>query len=84
MITGDEVKEAMVAANITTVPHHQCGVCGGMVFYVRGGEQLFFDSGCGCSSRSNLEPREWSSAADWINMQSDESVRGRIKARFGL
>jgi hypothetical protein len=81
-VTGAQVLEAMKAANITHVDHHDCGGCGEMVFYSRFGDQLFFNPGCGCSY-SPPEPRSWDEAADYINMQNDE-WRAKLKALFGL
>jgi len=82
-VTGEQVKAAMIAANITRVDHHDCGGCGEMVFYSREGENLFFNPGCGCSW-SQAEPRTWDSAADWINMQSSAEWRNKLRERFGL
>lgn len=83
-ITGEQVKEAMIAANITYVPHHECGGCGCMVSYQREGEQLIFDPRCGCTSLGYVEPRSWQSAADWINMQSNPDAKQNIAKRFGV
>lgn len=84
-VTGDQVREAMKAANITHVDHHDCGGCGYMTRYLREGDALLFDSGCYCGSRGveNLQSREWQSAADWINMQNDE-WKATLMERFGL
>lgn len=82
-MTGEQVKEAMIAKNITYVPHHNCGGCGEMIFYSREGEQLSFNPGCGCSW-SPPEPRSWDDPAYWINMQSEDHWRVDIAARFGL
>lgn len=81
--TGEQVKAAMIAADIRRVDHHNCSGCGVMVFYFRVGEQLFFDPGCGCT-RGRFEPRSWQSAAEWINMQSDPRWRDEIAASFGF
>lgn len=82
-ITADEVKKAMISSGIDRVEHHGCSICGQMTFYFRDGEQLFFNSGCGCSW-SEPKPRSWDSAADWINMQSNGEVRRKLKERFGF
>jgi hypothetical protein len=70
MITGEQVKQAMIAAKIRKVDHHDCGVCGYMTRYLRDGEDLYFDAGCYCTYGSEPAPRSWDSAAEWINMQS--------------
>lgn len=85
-VTGEQVKAAMIAANITHVDHHDCGGCGYMTRYLREGDALLFDSGCYCGMRGveNLQSREWQSAADWINMQSNAEWRNKLRAAFGL
>lgn len=82
-VTGEEVKAAMIAANITRVDHHECGGCGHMVFYSRIGEFLYFHPACDCSY-SLPEPREWESAAGWINMQSYSNHKAKLRAAFGF
>ncbi|MEW8193288.1 MAG: hypothetical protein AB2793_06240 [Candidatus Thiodiazotropha sp.] len=85
MITGEQVKTAMIEKNITHVKHHECGLCSHMVYYSREGDQLFFHPHCGCVSYYNPpEPCEWEEAADWINTQSNDEVRSMLAARFGL
>lgn len=83
MVTGEQVKAAVLAAKLRKIPHHECSICGVMVFYKIRGEQLFFDSGCGCSEGS-FELRTWDEAAQFINMQDDEKVRAEIMASFGM
>jgi hypothetical protein len=85
-VTGEQVREAAMKAGITRIDHHDCGGCGYMCNYqiVRG--QLYFDPGCDCSryGPAQIEPREWESAARWINMQSRPEIRAKIAANFGL
>ena len=83
-VTGEQVSVSMIKANITHVDHHNCGGCGEMVFYSREGDYLFFHPGCGCGRRSDAEPRDWSDAANWINMQNMPEWREKIAARFGM
>lgn len=84
MFTGRQVKAAMIEAGITKVDHHDCGICGFMTAYVRDGEDLYFDSGCGCSTyATDPQPRSWDHAAKWINTQNDEH-RNKLAASFGL
>lgn len=83
MVTGEQVKIAMIAAGIEIVDHHECSMCGVMVRYERQGENLFFNGGCGCSD-SGTQPRTWQSAADWINMQSNVLIKAEIAKSFGL
>lgn len=83
-VTGEQVKEAALAAGIEEVAHHECGGCWVTVNYVVVGEDLFFDSNCDCGPcTSELQPRSWDDAADWINMNKGEE-RKRIAALFGL
>lgn len=83
LVTAEQVKSAMIKQGLERVDHHRCGICNSMVFYSREGEQLYFNSGCGCSW-SAPEPREWESASDWINMQSSSEHRDALKVKFGL
>ncbi len=84
-ITGEQVKAAMIAADIVEVEHHRCNICQHMVRYVRKGTSLYFDSCCPCSNLDlGLEARSFDSAADWINMQPTVEKRAKIAALFGL
>jgi hypothetical protein len=82
-VTGEQVRDAMIAADISVAPTRECSLCGYPMSYSREGERLFYDPGCDCSWRGR-EPREWQSAADWINMQTNPTIRDGIRARFGL
>lgn len=83
--TAEQVRDACLAAGIRRVDHHECGICGLMVrFYITADGDLEFDPSCGCTYGGNAEPRPWQDAADWINMQSDESHRRRIAEAFGI
>lgn len=85
MFSADEVKKSVVDNDIHVIPHHECGICGEWVAYDVDGEQLFFNSTCGCSSFSSpMIPRPWQDAADFINLQSDPMVRERVASLFGL
>ena len=86
-VTGEQVKEATLKAGIRRVDHHGCSGCGYMTAYlIDDNDQLYFDPGCYCRSYGPVspEPREWSSVADWINMQSRTEHRDRIAQDFGL
>lgn len=83
MVTGEQVRAAAMAAGITHIPHHECGCCGELVFYTVYDGDLYFNPACGCSW-SLAEPRTWDSAANWINMQTNEDVRVRLMAKFGM
>lgn len=83
MVTGEQVRDAVAAAGLTYIPHHDCGCCGEWVAYTVQDGALYFNPACGCSW-SPAEPRAWDSAADWINMQSNEGARAQIMAKFGM
>lgn len=85
-VTGEQVKAAVIAANIEYVDHHDCGGCGYMTQYLREGDRLYFDPGCYCSRYGPTMTglRTWDDAAEWINMQSDQEVRDKLRLRFGL
>lgn len=82
-VTGQQVMDAMISKDITHTDHHNCGICGEMVFYSRHEDQLFFNPGCGCCW-SPAEPRDWEEAANWINMQTNAEIKNQIAKRFGL
>lgn len=82
-VTGDEVRQAMTEAGIDRVDHHDCGLCGYMTAYIRRSEALYFDRGCDCSW-GGWEERSWDDAAEWINMQSDDQSRAKLRTAFGL
>lgn len=83
MITGEQVKNAMIAAGIEKADHHKCGICGYMTAYLRDGDQLFFDPGCYCSD-GFIQLRGWESPAEWINMQTNLEGKKRVAEKFGL
>lgn len=84
MITGEQVRDAMIDGNILRVEHHTCTFCRYPCAYLRAGEQLFFDPGCDCGIRGEPEPRTWQEGADFINRQLDDAQRRTIAAAFGL
>lgn len=82
--TPEHVRQACMAAGITSVDHHRCGCCNVMVQYLVRDGNLYFDSGCMCSSFGGPELRSWSSASDWINMQTQPEHKDRLRVAFGL
>jgi hypothetical protein len=84
LITGERLKEAMIAADIHRVDHHNCSLCGYTTAYYRRGDSLFFDAGCHCTSGRRFEERDWFSAANWINMQTNPAVRAKLMESFGM
>lgn len=83
MTTGNEVRDACMAAGITEIPHHDCSICGEWVRYTRDADILYFHPACGCSW-SHPRVTNWSEAAEWIDMQSNEDARRRIAKKFGF
>lgn len=81
--TGAHVRQACLAAGITRIDHHRCGCCNVMVAYLVRDGLLYFDSGCGCSD-SDPTLRDWSDAAEWINMQTNPEHKDRLRIAFGL
>lgn len=84
MLTEEEVKESILKNKIKKIEHHACSICGVMVYYEIHNEQLYFDSGCGCSNYSFKEPRCWSSISNWINMQKNEKYKNELLNKIGL
>ena len=87
-VTGRQVQDAVKAAGLTWIDHHDCSICGAMVGYQTDGESLFFCSGCDCCW-SPPRPTSWDEAAEHINMQTRSSERwgdvgARVAKRFGL
>lgn len=83
-VTGDQLKQAARTANVTQVPARSCSICSATLFYLIQNGELFFDSSCGCTYYSAPpEPRDWGSAASWVNLQTDEAVQREILSRFG-
>lgn len=83
MVTGEQVRAAAMSAGLTYIPHHECSLCGQFVAYTVHDGSLYFNPACGCSW-SPAEPRTWGSAADWINMQTNEDTRAQIMEKFGM
>lgn len=85
MVTGQQVKDAMIAANIVWVESHRCCFCSTPVGWERQGDKLLYQSSCDCCSWHPPEPRDWDDAAHHINMQTRNSERfGDIAAREAL
>lgn len=82
-VTAEQVQAAVLAKRITKIDHHRCSMCQHMVFYSVIDGSLFFNAGCGCAWES---PRacNWQEAANYINMQTDESVRLWVLKQFGM
>jgi hypothetical protein len=82
-VTAAQVQAGVLAKHITKIDHHKCAICGHTVFYSVIDGSLFFNAGCGCQWES---PRaaNWQEAANYINMQTDETVRLHVMKQFGL
>ena len=84
-VTAEQTRDSALAAGLTMIPHHNCGLCGCMVVYiVDQAGYLFFDPSCDCTYGDGPQPRSWEDAADWINMQSNAEHKRKIAALFGL
>lgn len=83
MVTAEQVRAGVLGARITKIDHHKCLICKHMVFYSVVDGSLFFNAGCGCGWEP---PRaaNWQEAANYINMQTDETVRLHVMKQFGL
>lgn len=57
--------------------HHECGICGVMVYYSLQ-PRVTFISGCGCGSWTPPRPSSWSEIADWLQMQKTDEMRDNI------
>lgn len=83
-VTGEQVRQAMAAANITYVEHHECCGCGYMTNYRVQDGRLYFDPGCHCTRGAGWRLTSFDEAADWINIQTNEDVRLQLRVKFGL
>lgn len=86
-VTAQQLKDACARGNITSIPNHECCICGvpvGYLVHTRTGN-LWWDGSCDCCSASaGVEPSSWDAAAAWVNMQTNETLANRIAARFGI
>lgn len=80
-ITGDQVKAAMIAANITRADRQNCQ-CGTPMFYSRVGDQLYYNSDH--PAHDSPHAFSWQDAADWINATKDSTAKSEVAAKFGL
>jgi hypothetical protein len=70
-VTAEQVKKAAINNHVSFIRHHQCGGCESWVGFEIQDDKLFFDSNCDCSSyRGPIEPRDWDSLSEWVNMQT--------------
>ncbi len=86
-VTGEEVKEAVLIADINHIENHSCSLCGEMTYYFVAGKELYFNSACDCSAYSKIAPPRpcsWQEVADWINMQSKPESKISIAKQFGM
>lgn len=83
MVTGKQVQDAVYAANVTYIPYYTCGCCGEVVAYFVQGGNLYLDPSCGCATFT-IQPKSWDDAAEWINMQSDDTAKAKIMQKFRL
>lgn len=84
METTEEIKELIENNNITSIPVHDCSICGYPCGYVINEHGVFYDSGCDCVSYSGLRVESFSAIADLYNMQSnpewiDNILKGESK-----
>jgi hypothetical protein len=85
MVTGEQVKKAMMAANVQSVEIRRCSICNSPLFYDRKGEYLFFDSNCDCTSfYSEPQLKDWESVAELINVQSNPEYKKELAQKFGI
>lgn len=74
MKSPEEFKIQADKLNIENWPTRACSICGYPMEYVFIGGNVFYDSGCDCTSRMCLEPRTWHDIAYRYNSQQDAEV----------
>lgn len=83
-VSAEEVSKAVAAKGITRIDHHDCNICGYMTHYSLHDGRLYFHAGCDCGRWSDPEPRPWSDASSWINMQSRPEIKEKLARSFGI
>ena len=81
--TIEELKKQASEKNITFYPVHECSICGYMCGYIISGEDVKYDSGCGCGciNYSNIKKRNWEELAETYNRNQPEN-NPNIKKEF--
>jgi len=82
-VTGEDVKQAVLAAGLVSIPLRECSMCGVEISYLVEGGVLFFDSSCGCEQAPPKRVK-WEALANLINRQTEEKHRLSLMAKFGL
>jgi hypothetical protein len=85
-VTPEQVRDSCQRHGISVVRHHECAICKYPVAYVVHLDRLYFDPGCNCIDGCNrgLQPRQWDSAAEWINTQPTIEQKTKTAALFGI
>lgn len=77
------IREQVEAKNAYSLPINQCTFCRDWVgyFFNAVGENVFYDSSCGCKSEP---PRResYQGVADMLAVQSSDEIRDRIMSRL--
>lgn len=84
MKTVQDFKTAAKEKNITRWNIHDCSICGYVCGYIIQGDQVYYDSGCDCIGRENVQPRSWHDIVEHYNMQTSEKYIKEMNAFWGF
>lgn len=71
--TIEELKAQAAKIGLGFYPVHNCSMCGYPCGYIIEGDRVAYDSGCDCTSYSNVQPRDWQDLARTYNMNQPEN-----------
>lgn len=83
-VTGEQVRNSILASGITWFPLRTCSVCNCIVGYEIYLSCPFWRGECECSSIWSPERRTWQDIANLINMQDSDASKIEIASKFGL
>lgn len=81
-VEPEEVKNAMIKNDISSIDIRPCSMCGHVLTYKMVVQNLFIDTNCNCVTyTTDLEPREFSELSDWLNriLDNDPSTDHAIE-----
>ena len=70
--TKEELKLQAEKIGLEKWTVHTCSMCGYPCGYLIKGEEVFYDSGCFCVGRVDIEKRSWDDLAKTYNMNQPE------------
>lgn len=86
MRSPEEFQKAALERGITFWKIHNCSMCDYPCGYVISSDAIDvgYDTGCDCTRRYRIEPREWEDLAEAYNMQKADAVIKRMNEFWGF